>query len=1624
MTKAARKKSRRLKRTVRKTLGTLFLISALVIAAIPVDGLRAADGDIQPLADYDAGNLSIDHVTNKEDGSGADRMDIPKMNPDTKIYTSEDRLIRFAYLEDAQGYGAVIVGYGGGELKDGVLDLSQQVNAYGQYLINDGSGYNNYVAVGLKGNFLFYKERREQTVTGTSDAPVNVSAITGKDEFIEELAKVTDANGQVTSYTWIEEFGDYKPCFIESKEEKWGKFDDATLYYDENDPTGANPSDGHTPKYKRVGGDSNYRPITNASIKYISHQFITTQNGKWVYVDGSEVTETNKEKGVFAGYNNIKTLKVSDQLKGIGDYAFYNSGITEIKVENGLQYIGRGAFENCLSLTTVNFDVTCSLPMLGAYAFRNCQALTSFVLPSGVTKIGDFAFEGCHSITNIDLCSGKNVSPLKTLGRGVFKDCRLLETLIFPNNCDDTIYVSSFQGCNNLKWISTRNRQITFKDEPGFFSFSDFKNMVGEEFYFEGIGDYTTDKIDFSELTDWDSMVHKMAWEECFAFRYLRFVSSGEGQEGIYERQDHFELTVKDPSDTTGQAKNTFVVNQSNELEKHTPSKGVKTLDIPKKIGPHSIATINAGVFQNWCGLEKVTIPATVATVRTNAFSGCHNLEHVIFESGNITLEPDSFRTQVWTGGDHDKNNYNCGGVESSGNGSPVKKLHFTGPISPSSAPFNYAMSSAGRYNDPSQQESYIVYFSGEPKNLQVEYDPTAVNPNTGARGMSVLTDFPSLGSLASGKYNSSDYAYLSDDYASVAQAAVAAYASGGSLTEVQREMIDSALKVEIPDGVQAIKEGLFYDRGKENAGAAGSASCNMTVTAESILQVETGRELTGGSVSSGNSGDGADPDRVTGIQEGTGTFANCEYLSSVTLNNTESNPLTIGDHAFWGCKKLTGASMANVDEMGVRPFAGCEELSNVNFQNSSKFVCDNSIIFGLGSDGSKNKVIECLEGRPSKYINAEELAGVGELAKEAFMGCEDLRSVDLTGTILTEVPDRAFADTTGMQDILLPDTCRGYGKFVFDGTGATRISMPYEGSLILTDDSFKGLDPDRTAIGCEEGSFIYDWATKNGFEIVPPNIGERTYKVTFRDYENGMLITVQEDQVTGGKYVTPPTPKGRPGQVFVGWQAEPDNKIYTGPFEVGNDVVCTAMYDVAPPDHNKLTVTFRDEDNNFLRDVYVLAGADVPSTDIPNAPAKEGYTFIGWDRPLTNVTESFTTYPQYRAVAGDECVVRYFVDGNLYFSTVVKTGQDAPNITVTGKPNITWVPALTKITKDTDFTAVYTDASPSPSPSPSPSASPTPPPNNGNTGSGNTGSSNNATLHTLTVQGGTGSGSYVAGTQIIVNANNPARGQIFSSWTVSPSNTVTTDKTVSSMVVTMPNNDVAIIANYKASNSTSNGSNSNTGSNNTNSNRPGGSAGGTGGTTVVIDKNGLSNTGVVSATVNGSSDNFTIKITEDSAASEAVLKALMAEYGSLDNIKYFPMDISLYNAAGTTKITDTTGLKISITLPLPDSLREYAGNNKVAGVVNDRLDKLSPKFTTINNVPCVTFSAEHFSPYVIYVDLGNLASDPGADRTPQTGDGIHPKWFLSIGLACLSFIMFMQKDSRSRKKQKIKVRA
>lgn len=184
--------------------------------------------------------------------------------------------------------------------------------------------------------------------------------------------------------------------------------------------------------------------------------------------------------------------------------------------------------------------------------------------------------------------------------------------------------------------------------------------------------------------------------------------------------------------------------------------------------------------------------------------------------------------------------------------------------------------------------------------------------------------------------------------------------------------------------------------------------------------------------------------------------------------------------------------------------------------------------------------------------------------------------------------------------------------------------------------------------------------------------------------------------------------------------------------------------------------------------------------------------------------------------------------------------------------------------------------------------------------------------------------------------------------------------------------------------------------------------------TKLISTTGGISDTSKLSATVNGSSDNYVIKISETEEANQMADQALLAAYGSLDAIRYLPIDISLYDSTGTQKISPVPdGININITMPIPDILAIYGGNAKVACTESGMLEKIQPKFTVINGVPCMNFTVNHLSPYVIYVDTNNLTATGTLDSTPKTGDPIHPKWFLVIGLAAVSGIMFLKRDKK-----------
>ena len=269
---------------------------------------------------------------------------------------------------------------------------------------------------------------------------------------------------------------------------------------------------------------------------------------------------------------------------------------------------------------------------------------------------------------------------------------------------------------------------------------------------------------------------------------------------------------------------------------------------------------------------------------------------------------------------------------------------------------------------------------------------------------------------------------------------------------------------------------------------------------------------------------------------------------------------------------------------------------------------------------------------------------------------------------------------------------------------------------------------------------------------------------------------------------------------------------------------------------------------------------------------------------------------------------------------------------------------------------------------------------------------------YTLEVEYGSGSGSYPSGAKVAISAIDAPQGRKFASWVVKSGNLTVENSKDATTFVTMPKTGNAkITATYMDTGKNSVSSNTASSSNNT---------------SVIITKPGISDKDKASAYVSGSSDNFIVKISESLDAADEVQRALQKKYPDMSRIKYFAMDISLYDAKGENKITNTDGLKVNITIPIPDALREYAGNNRVGAVVNGELETLNPKFTTINGVPSISFTATHFSPYTIYVDTGNMVVSDTLDSTPKTGD-IHPKWFLSLGLACISIILFTKRDKR-----------
>lgn len=1583
MTKQAKQKnSLRLRRRIRKTIGALSLASALAVATIPVDTLEA----VENLAN------DVEKVVLQESDSKIPVID-ESVDP---IYMTGDGVYRFAYVYPKNASSgdkiAVILEYNHNmdeNVSTGILTIPDTFDAYKGYDPGTGSGSGN-VAVNASDQYMFYLT--EEPVLDVYGNPTygeyQKDPETGEYLYDENGNMIPDEDTLITEKKVL-------PCYYRTHE-KWQNESLLML------KTGASIGSTDINDYQRVVEGSDDERLSNIKVQYINN--------------------ATGGKGVFEERGSIVTLNIGANMLGIGDRAFYGcTSIQDVSVGAGIDTIGNYAFANCIRMHSFNIPSNTNVRIIGEHAFSNCQTLESFALPVSVEKLGDYCFENCYNLKNIDL-NGGGTSRLTNLGNHLFVNCSSLQGLVIPLSVSETLDISLLEGCQSLKYVTVLNSNTTFveglpavNDNGAPYSLEKFKDIIPAEFYFEG---------------EEDSAIHNLCGANAFAFKY-----SG---------QDVFEIILHEVEGDLTSPKATYKVNSLNQLLLCEIDNGMEVVDMPQTIGPAKIQSVSSTSFQNNCFVKKVYVPSSVTDISAGAFQGCHNLTDVIFrEPVNVkTIGENAFATQVV--GVHN-------GACPNQTLEQQPKLTFTGPISYNSVPFQYAMDPESNINTGSQYRTYITYYSGWPSNLTVQYDPNT-DKNT-------LLDYPTFDTLAT---NYDNMPYLTDAQKDALDYAYAHKKNGEKLTQDEEELVDAVLNIELFEGIEDVRDGLFIEK-EANSGEnlmLSGLGLTKTLTTQSISEIAP------------NTFEGCSNVDSIYIHGNTYAIGDYAFKDCTGLRNVEISSVvnTLGKRPFAGCDKINGISF-----QGGEYFV-CDNAIIYELENGEKVAIVECLESRGVTTGSSTIEPEELVGVTTIHPEAfMECPGVGsvdmtqssitDIPTDAFKDTSDLYSVYLPETCTAiwqgafrgsnvrylEIPTSvSYVDADAFDTSAnAPNTCKQITFFTEEKSNAAVFAERFDNIKVTQKETVITYTVYFVTVKDGETTPIEEQTVVEGQDAVPPEVPEYegytfkgwspsyeavagnltivgTYeaidpdslKVTVNFYDKDMNLIESQRVAIGADAVPPVVDEVVDGYRFKGWKP-----AFTG---ITKDTDIYADYEKIDSSEYEIKVTFRDDAGNVWKEIMVDPGTAVTP---PNPPSKTGYIFTGWmPSDLSNITAPLDVYAKFEKIdsSANQFIVNFYDGKTLLYSQKVDPGADAITPQDPKKEGYEfkgWFPEITSITKDLDTYAQFEKIVTPPSSGDSG--------NNGNTGNngnnGNGGNTATTQFYTLTVRNGSGSGSYAAGERVIIIADDPEYGKQFSNWTVEPGDTVLASKYVTATVVDMPAKDVLVTANYKAdpgsgvvggNTSKPNGGNSGNSGNNGGGGSYGGTTGGStgGGTTVVINKNGLSNTGVVAVQVNGSSDNFVLKIAEDKSATEAALKALMSKYPDMGGIVYFPMDITLYDSTGTKKITDTTGLSIDITLPIPDSMITYAGNNKVAAVIDGKLQQLTPKFKTINGVSCISFTATHFSPYVIYVDTQNLSAGVIVDSTPKTGDGIHPKWFVSIGLLCLSMVLFLKKDKVSSK--------
>ncbi len=618
-----------------------------------------------------------------------------------------------------------------------------------------------------------------------------------------------------------------------------------------------------------------------------------------------QITSVKIEEGVeyigreaFSGCTALSEVTVADSVQCIGIHAFDNTAWLNNQPD-GVVYIGKVVYTykgTCPQTVTLADDTI----GIAGMAFDSVQTLEQINFPSSLREIGAWAFRDCTSLMEIDLNKG-----LTIIGQNAFAGCDSLKEIIIP---DSVVVMDSgaFGSCAGVERIVI-GEGLTELSYSAFSYSESLKEIVfGSNLRSISIGAFRgCTALEYVELPANITVISDSAFRSCTALRSITMPN------------------------VTKIAYYAFA-----------GCSALEELDLPE-----TLQTIEECAFGYCSSLTKVTIPDSVTIMDLDCFEGCTSLKEVYIGKGVSDLDSQAF--------------LNCTALE---------KI----TVAPENA---FYMSDEYGVLHTKDQKTLLTYPVGRVGAYTVADTVTKIGRNafTNCSGLTAVTLPEGLQTL---EYE----------------------AFGGCTALMEVRLPDSLTKtwggtfarctaletVWFGDGLKELSSTMFLDctvlkevhlpAALESMGSETFKNCTaLTAIALPDSLAEIGYCAFSGCTNLKDivlpknlqSIDGLAfyecksiqqlhiPDSVTSI--GYGAFNSCRMLNTVTL---PKNLTTINDSVFYVCSALTSVVIPeSVLEINANAFDGCRNLETVKYTGTQEQW--NAISIASGNDYLKNAPIQ-----------------------------------------------------------------------------------------------------------------------------------------------------------------------------------------------------------------------------------------------------------------------------------------------------------------------------------------------------------------------------------------------------------------------------------------------------------------------------------------------------------------------------------------------------------------------------------------------------------------------------------------------------------------------------------------